>query len=239
MTDPILIYTILAAPGAPWNLNDDPAQDDTQMPWRTVLDTITRRTYWNTGSVLWGGGAATVEEVAARITTALNEGGRFRYEDFIGRSRYVVEADMYGNPGYFDLTAYHNQITGDGAAALANCLDMAWGVAAMSNLLGDSMHVMLLDGPFQTNPVCLVGSDPADPTSWTASAWAFHAVAWRGSDSDSGAVYDACLRFDGDPDASLIDDYLPLNMYYTSYASTLTSGRIMRGGFDMETELLR
>lgn len=236
VTDPIRMYTILATPGDPWNLDDDAAHDDTQMPWRTVLDTITRQTYPTTGSVLWGGGATTVEQVAARITTALNEGGRFRYEEYSGAaSRYVEDYPWpLGSPSpteihqYFDLTAYHNQITGAGDAAFANCLDMAWGVAILSNLLGDSLSVMVLrrspdpvDG-FTTNPICPVGSNPAELGSWERMAWGYHAVAWRGT-STAGTVYDACLRFDNDPDPAVIIDILPVAMTYSEYCTRLTS----------------
>ena len=252
VTDPIMMYTVLDTPGDLWDVSDDPVSDDPQQPWATVLDTVTRETYLTDSDgnpVQWGGGAATVDQVAERITTALNSCQRFRYEDFAGRNRYVIGPDM-GQPGYFDLTAYHNQITGAGGPAIVNCLDTAWGVAALSNLLGDSLDVMILMGPpdplhpgqrlgFTTNPVCLIGSDPDDTASWTASGWGFHAVAWRGPNSGSGRVYDACLRFDADPDPAVITDYIPINMLYTAYASALTGDPIERIGFDTLTQIFR
>ena len=35
-------------------------------------------------------------------------------------------------------------------------------------------------------------------------------------------MYDACLRFDADPDPLVIDDFLPLNMPYGVYRDALT-----------------
>lgn len=165
------------------------------------------------------------------------------------------------DPGYFELRRYDDPGDDASASDTSYAIQVAFDISGTAEEGADySLSDVAATGengeieplgqltwldwrPDPENPEGIIetwrATIPADPASWTTSGWAFHAVAWRGSDSDSGAVYDACLRFDADPDPSVIDDYVPLNMPYTTYASTLTSGPIVRDGFGAETEVLR
>lgn len=222
VTDPIKMYTILNEPGDPWDVTDTTA-DDKQQPWATVLNVVTA-----TGSTIeWGGGATTVEEVAARVTRAINYSNRFYYDP----SAYYVKPPV--TPTYFDLTAFVNQLTGAGGPHEANCWDLAWGVVYFSNITGDTLHAMRIAPTppattFTTYEILGIGA-----TQWRTWNWNFHAVAWRGGTS-SGTVYDACLMLDIDSDPATQPPrtaFLPAGMASANYLSKLTSDTVVLAGF--------
>ena len=212
-------------------------------PWVTVLETLT--------SAAWCEGKTDHESstgTAATITTNLYEGARFRYEP----NGAIVYQVYTSSVSYFNLTSFHNQIIGSGSPTTVGCADMAWGVKVLSNLLGDDLKVMhiglpstpeylrdpytgnyirdsmgnlILTGyasnPFTTNQILAIGM-----TTPEVKNWGYHAVAWRGSNDDSGIVYDACIKLQ-----NVSTWELPINMAFTTYRSLLTTTLIGRQGF--------
>jgi hypothetical protein len=195
-TDAITVYTVLAAPSGVWDMSDTtltpdypyPAADNKMQPWISVLDLLTGNG--------WCKGITNTAIASSKITEVLYMGGKFRYEPS-GPMVYIVNAAS----SYFNLSSFCNQLTHPNPIPVTvGCADMAWGVAILSNLLGDSLNVMVLTGTtsqsipntsptLETNDIIPIGTN--QPVSKT---WTYHAVAWRGSQIENNPVYDACLK---------------------------------------------
>ena len=119
------------------------------------------------------------------------------------------------------MTALKNLLIGGGRTS-ANCLDIAWSVTSLSNLLGDNLVVknifhtstnLLSPLPwtlFTTNVIQSVGM----PT-WDTTQWQYHAVAVRVS-GGANYIYDACILLNQSSPT------LPIKMLWSNYVAALS-----------------
>jgi len=100
---------------------------------------------------------------------------------------------------------------GLGMGKIVNCSDCASAVSSFANLVGCDLRQLEL-GPdaFHTNQIKLIGATQASPFF----EFFGHEVAWYGSVTDQGRVFDACLQLDGDnrPEAPPFVALLPKNI---------------------------
>jgi hypothetical protein len=108
-----------------------------------------------------------------------------------------------------------------GGLAGANCLDIAFGVVILSNLLGDNLTVMNITASagFTTQKILPVGGTPIVTTDWVTMGWGYHAVAVRNTGGNN-YIYDACLMLDESAPV------LPAGMLWNTYSSKLTSASV-------------
>lgn len=102
--------------------------------------------------------------------------------------------------GPFDCTAFLERLCGGmGNGVYINCSDCATIVSTFANALGCDLWQSRMGYGFDLNELLAIGS-----TVWkTACGWpafSYHEVAWKGACTAADAVYDACLRVDGDGD---------------------------------------
>ena len=201
-TGPHRVYTVLAEPVAPWPPN---GKDDDQNPWADALE-------W---SCRVARKAETQHEAASRITRAIYESKRFRYEVKEGESKYTENDTVL-------LTHFLGRLKGRyGKGVYVNCTDCASFVVSFSNLLGCELYSSIMgDEGFLTNPYSAIGCSPWTPPRW---GWAFgyHEVAWTGECMEGDLIYDACLSVngDGDPSSPPRRELLPLGMLFDDGSS--------------------
>ena len=212
-TGPHRVYTTFAVPVAPWHPN---GEDDDQNPWVDALEWACRVARK----------AGTQHEAASRITRAIYESKRFRYDVEEGAPNYIEAGEVL-------LTHFLGRMKGrigrprreenwrirDGAEV--NCTDCAAFVVSCANLLGCELWSSLMGGDdFLTNPYSAIGNNPWTPPSW---GWGFsyHEVAWTGECMGGDLIYDACLSVDGDGDPSLPPrrELLPIGMLFDDGSS--------------------
>lgn len=212
-TGPHRVYTTFAVPVAPWHPN---GEDDDQNPWVDALEWACRVARK----------AGTQHEAASRITRAIYESKRFRYDVEEGAPNYIEAGEVL-------LTHFLGRMKGrigrprreenwrirDGAEV--NCTDCAAFVVSCANLLGCELWSSLMGGDdFLTNPYSVIGNNPWTPPSW---GWGFsyHEVAWTGECMGGDLIYDACLSVDGDGDPSLPPrrELLPIGMLFDDGSS--------------------
>jgi hypothetical protein len=212
--DTITFYTVLEIPKEPWDVNDSHASsvtiapgedinDNKNQPWTVVLDKITQTD--------WCQNQSNFDITSEIITTKLSN--LFKYEYLEGGSCYYV------NNTYFDMTALKNLLIGGGRAS-ANCLDIAWSVTSLSNLLGDNLVVKNIFDT-KTNPSSSPWTlfttnviQPVGMTIWDVSQWRYHAVAVRVSGGNN-YIYDACIMLNQSSPT------LPIKMLWSSYMTSL------------------
>lgn len=170
------IYTVLDTPAGPWSQG---AGNDTQLPWTDALEK----------ACLWALGAQTKDEVAERITRAVNTQPLQGY----------TPATIFGFYTY-NLSSYLNYLDG-GVPFLLNCTDCANAVTSHANLLGCD----LWEGRFfdmVTRKFLTLNGDPAVEADWVSWPWNYHEICWLGSIGQLGKVYDGCLQLDMDDNYS-------------------------------------
>ncbi|MDR3109987.1 MAG: hypothetical protein LBU65_09945, partial [Planctomycetaceae bacterium] len=224
-TDQLTFYTILDVPKDPWDPADTTdsvpvlspngytyvgTTDNKTQPWVTILEMLT--------AAAWCNGMTTVQQVSQKITEKANT--RFNYDDWTAPRYWSSVSSSYS---FFNLTSYHNQLTGAGGLAMANCIDMAWGVVSLSNLLGDNLVVKNIKTPsgvtFLTNKILPVGGTQTVATDWVTMGWGYHAVAVRNT-AGNDYIYDACLMLDE------TTPVLPVNMLWATYKNKLTASNV-------------
>lgn len=187
------IYTVLGIPGCPWE--QTPHDDcNTQLPWADALEYACD----------WAAGAHDVDDAASMVTQNV-------YDLGLGRVKYALSS-FYSCPN-FNCTAFLELLAGGTCAApRMNCSDCATVVSSFANLVGCNLRQLSL-GPsdFHTNTIRLIGSPQEEPDEFFG-----HEVAWKGSVTDDGRVFDACFQVDGDgqPDTPPFDPLLPANIRF-------------------------
>jgi len=186
---PHTTYVILSDPVAPWSNADG----CTTNAWVTVLNIVCQDSPW-------AGGTASIPGAAAAITDCIYSSGRFEYDSAAGDCFYTIITPQ-NTIDYFDMSKWTQRIDGGGGrGALVNCWDCANGVVSMSNILGCDLWNQWMGSAtgFECNEIRAIKDDAwARPFGW---GFGYHRVGWRGGVSDSGKVFDACLKVDSDGD---------------------------------------
>ena len=179
------VYTIFGEPKAPWsNTYGSP-----QNAWVSALDVVCSNS--------WALGATTIEDAAGSITCAIYNSNRFEYD--------LVNGDCFYTQGSFYLTLWIRRINGYyGGGSLVNCWDCANGVVSLSNLLGCDLWNQWIGESFECNAISAIKDQPwGQPFGW---GFRYHRMGWRGSENDTGKVFDACLKVTG--------GVIPVNMLF-------------------------
>jgi len=196
---PFRLYTILGTPVFPWVAFPD-SDENPHAPWIRALAM----------AASWARGARNLDEVATRITKAIYALGtgpspRLKWEGHT--SHFCVNyAQIPSRNAYtldrFDLTRLLEALEMHSAPPQeVDCNDIASTVYAMSNLLGCSLTLMSIgiDRPLanrtrlRLHAVQPLGHDGLIEGLTLLS----HQVAWWGSPSRNGFVYDASLGLNG------------------------------------------
>jgi len=196
---PFRLYAILGTPVLPWVAFPD-SDDNPHAPWVRALAI----------AATWAGGARTVDEVATRITRAVYALGtgpspRLRWEGQV--SHFCVNyAQIPSRNAYtldrFDLARLLDVLEMPPAAPQeVDCNDVASTVYALSNLLGCSLTLMSIgiDRPLANRTrLRLHAVQPLGHDGFIEGLTLLsHQVAWSGSPSRNGFVYDASLGLYG------------------------------------------
>jgi hypothetical protein len=186
------IYTLLAAPRAPWEQQGAP--HNTQLPWVDVLNVACR----------WARGATTEVRVAARITQAVYLLGPelFEYNCPNFGSPVYTSLDFASGPDSFNCSAFLERLNGGfGRGPYLNCSDCAAIVSTFANSVGCDLwqsRMGGLVGGFSIHPIVAIGASQwAQPCGWWPG-FGMHEVAWTGNCGNDDTVFDACLVFDAD-----------------------------------------
>lgn len=198
------IYSVLKVPTAPWsqqpyvNLN-------TSLPWTEVLDK----------ACTWAGLAGDLDAAAAAVTRRVYN---------LGPSVITYDCGGGGGTHYavggFNCTAFLERLHGGpGLGEFVNCTDCATIVSTFANALGCNLWQSRMESSFELNPMLGIGSAVWEPccASWGWSGkFSYHEVAWKGACDVNDAVYDACLKVDGDndPTAPPHTALLPVNLRF-------------------------
>ncbi len=172
------IYTVLDLPTAPWGQPSD-LDASRSLPWADALDLACE----------WTSELHNIDEASATITRRLFNVGadRLRYDCDGASPHYAF--------GEFHFSAFLERLRGGvGNGPRVNCVDCASAVVTLSNLLGADLGAQRFGwGP--SNLLSLIGaSEMWDPC--TTFAW--HEVAWRGTNSRTDHLWDACCILDMD-----------------------------------------
>ena len=195
---PTRVYAILGTPTAPWAAVTD-SEENPHAPWLRALAVAAR----------WAEGATTRDEAAARITRAvfaLGRGPAPRLKWNGEQSHFCTPYSLFPSRNAFIVDCFYlseflcSLERGNGPPQCVNCNDVASVVCALSNLLGCDLSVVTLGVDralttkmsFRLGRVWPLGHDNrADGVELVA-----HQVAWSGSMSRYGIVYDACMALD-------------------------------------------
>jgi hypothetical protein len=195
---PNRIYTILGTPTTPWAAVVA-SEENVHAPWLRALAVAAR----------WAEGAKTRDEAAARITRslfALGRGPAPRLKWDGGLSRFCTNYALLPSMNAYTLDCFYlseflSCLEREGGGPQdVNCGDIASAVCALANLLGCNLSVVTLGldraltekTRFRVGPVWPLGSaSRSDELELTS-----HQVAWSGSMSRNGLVYDACMALD-------------------------------------------
>jgi len=184
------IYSVLNVPPAPWsqqpyvNLN-------TSLPWTEVLD----------HACAWASLTRDADGAAAAITRRV-----------YGLGPSVITYDCQGGGsthyalGGFNCSAFLERLHGGpGLGEFVNCTDCATILGTFANAVGCDLWQSRMGNSFELNPMLGIGSTLWEPCclssgfGWSGS-FSYHEVAWKGACGVDDAVFDACLKVDGDPD---------------------------------------
>ena len=168
-------YVVLDVPTLPWQ--QTPLGNNTQFPWTDALDK----------ACLWALGATTKDEVAERITVAVNTRPNQSY----------TPVTIFGFTPPYQLTSYMSQLD-SGLPFSLNCTDCADAVTTFSNLLGCD----LAEGQFfnmVTRKFLTLNGNPSVQADWVSWSWGYHEICWLGGVIGvTGIIYDGCLQVDMD-----------------------------------------
>jgi len=195
-------YVLKDEPKEPWKQSPYP---DGQNPWTEALD----------HACSWAGGETTTDGIAARITEHVNT-GPYAYDQNGGATHYGTYL-----PRRYNLSAYLDRLNGGwGNGSVVNCTDCGMSVTTFANLLGCELWSSRMGWYFSLNPIVAVGSPGFACPSWGCS-FSYHEVAWAGSAQSNEAVYDGCLKVDGDVDPVNAPHtaLLPINLTFDNPAA--------------------
>jgi hypothetical protein len=208
------VYTILNDPVAPW----DNAWNVKSNAWVTALDY----------SCVWAGTKQTRVDAQSSITRSIYDCGRFVYDGppcppidppQWGQSRYMDPFD-----GRFKLSQCLAELQGTSTNAV-NCTDCGRMVMVFANLVGgrlwsSKMYDPNLTSPenFRCNQVVVIGAGSgmwAEP--FGGNGFSYHEVGWEDPATEIDAIYDACLKVDGDgaPSSAPRTELYPTNMIFS------------------------
>ena len=182
------IFSTLKLPQGKWQPNsDNPA--NTQLPWTDVLKYACQ----------WAAGAKDEREIAARITTEVNNlGPRFIQYDDSGSPHYIPLSD----PRRFDCQRFLNLLSGanhDEEDPNVNCDDCATIVSSFVSILGYALPVSatkpVTSAKFFLRRHRKIGLDWQDFDSFF-----HHTLAWCGGNENE--VSDACIKLDASENGS-------------------------------------
>jgi hypothetical protein len=195
---PIRIYVILGTPSLPWVASPD-YDDNPHGPWLKALEVAAR----------WARGARTRDQAASLITQAVFTLGlpdshqQLRWEGGFPRFCTTYTLQPWRNRFTIDrfyLSDFLRMLERKGDQQPVNCNDIATAVCTFSNLLGCNLSLMSIgtDRGLRTDPTFKLRSVwPLGNNGYTEDLlFCVHQVAWSGSQSRNGLVYDACLAFD-------------------------------------------
>jgi hypothetical protein len=185
-----LIYLLLDMPTDPWSV--EPMTDGNRyLPWTDALDYAC----W------WGRLAGDKDTAASLITDRLYH---------IGPSVLKYDCPGGGTTNYaypiFNMSAFIERLRGGrGLGPYVNCSDCATIVSTFSNLVGCDLWQSQLGRDFALNPILAIGTSIWEPACLSSEfGWVgrfdYHEVAWKGACTSNDAVFDACLKVDGDSD---------------------------------------
>lgn len=216
------IYVILRKPQCPWS--------NESAPWVEALRY----------SCKWAQGAVTMEEVAKKVVTKVNQSLALRYDDKGGRSSYT---EWPGQNYYFNLTAFLGHLGNRNYSDIVNCTDCATICATFANAVGCSLSEKRMcntlgGSGFLCNKIQAIGFEkwavPFENESTGEGGFAYHEVCMmeplqntsRLSERENNyCVYDACLKLDAsstpDSDIGRIP-YLPTGMHFSEFNNVVT-----------------
>ncbi len=174
------VYLVLETPGPPWQQTPYNSSN-TQLPWTEALDK----------ACLWASGAATKDEAAAKITSAINTHPLQSY----------TPMTLFGFSIYY-LSSYMQMMDGGSTFQLnfTNCADA---VTTFANLLGCD----LIEGRFfnmKTRKFLTLNGNPSAAADWVPWNWSYHEICWLGAIGQNELIYDGCLQVDMRDDRLLL-----------------------------------
>jgi DNA-binding beta-propeller fold protein YncE len=188
------LYVILARPTAPWS--------DRQIPWAAALNLACG----------WAAGAGDPDAAAGLIAERYNGSGMVSYDTVSGNTFYGWMS--------FNLTEMLERLTGGiGLGEKVNCTDSADTVATLANLLGCDLWESRMEAGFYMNPIQAIGYTVWAPPFW--GGFGYHEVAWKGGCTAADALFDGCLKVDGDanPTVAPHSPLLPVNIVFGDCAT--------------------
>jgi len=178
------IYTVLAAPSAPWQQSGFPASP--QNPWTDVLDHACQ----------WASGSTTPDAAAAAVTRTVNQSLNLTYDMSRGASAYT-EGNTTISRWVFLATPFLNFLKGaPSPGRIINCTDCATIVSTFANAVGCDLTQSCMERGFALNQIIAIGYNAFGYPGF-GPAFSYHEVAWTGGLSYADPLYDACLQVDG------------------------------------------
>jgi hypothetical protein len=205
-------YVLLDVPTLPWTQ----AVGATNLPWTEVLDFACG----------WASGRLDRDQAAASVA-----------ERIFSLGPTLIEYDCPGGGGSayawpnFDCSAFLDRLRGGpGLGQWVNCTDCATFSSTFANALGCDLWQSRMGGSgFDLNPILAIGSSvwqPACPSF--GGGFSYHEVAWKDGCTENDAVFDACLKVDGDADPTVAPQtpLLPTNMTFGASGAGLYRDRL-------------
>lgn len=193
------IYEVLRTPDLPWSQSPYP---DSQNPWTEVFDV----------ACVWAAGARSVDEVAMRVTRAVNApAGGVQYDMHAGRSHYTSSPGT--RHGEFKCTDYLARIrngAASGASGIVNCSDCAAFVSTFANAVGGGLAQSVMGIGFRLNPIIAIGKSSFGFPDW-GPGFRYHEVAWWGNGTANEPLCDACLKTNRNGANPPMQAVLPVN----------------------------
>jgi len=198
---PHRLYTILAAPPAPWSTSN--ATEDKEHPWANALERV----------CAWAREQTSAAGAAGKVAEGIYISG-YEYDNVNGDARYAMAVNK------INLTLCLTE-WGDPAKDI-NCWDTAAMFAVLGNLVGCGVQRLYADHTI--NPTFLLNFIRPLGRGWTNDAFTApgrqgFACHWTGRSQ----VYDPCLEIDGDgsPGAPPHTGLLPKSMAIAIYLDAL------------------
>ncbi|MFT5778554.1 MAG: hypothetical protein ACI837_001510 [Crocinitomicaceae bacterium] len=206
------VFVTLDTPQHPW----------TATPFRDLIQSdYSKCPIWTEALIWacdWARESQSIDEAGKKISNRLFKSKKFKYQ--LGTaytSEEIPEQDkklyLAENTTSLELSKFIERLEGgDGNGELINCVDCAFIVATLTNLLGGDLQIGTLepspsddispteDNKFDVNPLKLIGTTIEDSESTTF--FSSHTIAWRSPISGvldinhvDNIVFDACLQF--------------------------------------------
>lgn len=192
------LYTLLAAPGAPWSL--DPLRPERWL-WTDVLDVACAR----------AAGATSAVEALQHIVRWYRTLGRTPANPN-GLSLGATALFTSSNPPHFDCRNFLRFLREGLSHTCCSCTDGAAAVSTFANAVGAASFQARMAGGV-TRPALLLGHP--QPKS---KRFAFHEVAWDGVAGESDTVWDGSLQLLSH-DLPVQDVGVPYGGVYLSYSA--------------------